>query len=82
MKLNDFFDFLIVELEFMIVIRYKLILMKNVLKNYFCVILFWFYCSVKVIFFLYFCMYKYYELMKNINENSKKCLCLVWFFGE
>lgn len=40
MKLNDFFDFLIVELEFMIVIRYELILMKNVLENYFCVILF------------------------------------------
>lgn len=39
-KLNDFFDLLIVELEFMIVIRYKLILMKNVLENYFWVILF------------------------------------------
>lgn len=34
-KLNDFFDLLIVELEFMIVIRYKLILMKNVLKFFF-----------------------------------------------
>lgn len=40
MKLNDFFDFLIVELEFMIVIRYKLILMKNVWKIIF--VLFYF----------------------------------------
>lgn len=34
-KLNDFFDLLIVELEFTIAIRYKLILMKNVLKFFF-----------------------------------------------
>lgn len=81
-KLNDFFDLLIVELEFTIAIRYKLILMKNVLKFFFCVTSLWLYCCVKAIFLSHVCMYKYYELTKNTYENSKKCSCLVRFFGE